>query len=270
MRRKLIAGNWKMNGLRDPGLALARDLAARDLAAGAAGPLGYDLLVCPPAPLLVPVGEALRGSAIGLGGQDCHGARAGAHTGDISAEMLEDAGCGYVLVGHSERRADHGESDATVRAKAEAAQAAGLIPIVCVGESAEERTAGRALAVIERQISHSLPRSGEPSGPRAGEPSGSRAGEPAGLVIAYEPVWAIGSGRTATPGDVAEAHAHIRALLAELLGEAAAGALRILYGGSVKPDNAAELLAVAGVDGALVGGASLDAGHFWAIGAACP
>ena len=259
MRRKLIAGNWKMNGLRDPGVALALELATR---AGAAGPLGYDLLVCPPTPLLVPVGEAIRGSAIGLGGQDCHSARAGAHTGDISAEMLEDAGCSYVLVGHSERRADHGESDATVRAKAEAAQAAGLVPIVCVGESAEERTAGRALAVIERQLSHSLPRAGEPLGPRAGEPLG--------LVIAYEPVWAIGTGRTATPGDVAEAHAHIRALLADLLGEAAAGALRILYGGSVKPGNAAELLAVAGVDGALVGGASLDAGHFWAIGAACP
>ena len=251
MRRKLIAGNWKMNGLRDPGVALARELATR---AGAAGPLGYDLLVCPPTPLLVPVGEAIRGSAIGLGGQDCHSERAGAHTGDISAEMLEDAGCSYVLVGHSERRADHGESDATVRAKAEAAQAAGLIPIVCVGESAEERTAGRALAVIERQVSHSLP----------------RAGEPSGLVIAYEPVWAIGTGRTATPADVAEAHGHIRALLAGLLGAEAAGAHRILYGGSVKPDNAAELLAVAGVDGALVGGASLDAEHFWVIGAACP
>ncbi len=256
MRRKLIAGHWKMNGLRDPGVALARELAARELAAraGAAGPLGYDLLVCPPTPLLVPVGEAIRGSAIGLGGQDCHSERAGAHTGDISAEMLVDAGCSYVLVGHSERRADHGEGDVTVRAKAEAAQAAGLIPIVCVGESAEERTAGRALAVIERQVNHSLP----------------RAGEPSDLVIAYEPVWAIGTGRTATPADVAEAHAHIRALLAGLLGAEAAGALRILYGGSVKPDNAAELLAVAGVDGALVGGASLDAEHFWAIGAACP
>ena len=255
MRRKLIAGNWKMNGLRDPGVALARELAARVLAtrAGAAGPLGYDLLVCPPTPLLVPVGEALRGSAIGLGGQDCHSERAGAHTGDISAEMLVDAGCGYVLVGHSERRAEHGEGDATVRAKAEAAQAAGLIPIVCVGESAEERTAGRALTVIERQLSRSPPRVA-----------------PLDLVIAYEPVWAIGTGRTATPADVAEAHAHIRALLAGLLGAEAAGALRILYGGSVKPDNAAELLAVAGVDGALVGGASLDAEHFWAIGAACP
>ncbi len=259
MRRKLIAGNWKMNGLRDPGVALARELAAR---AGAAGPLGYDLLVCPPAPLLVPVGEAIRGSAIGLGGQDCHNERAGAHTGDISAEMLVDAGCSYVLVGHSERRAGHREGVDTVRAKAEAAQAAGLIPIVCVGESARQRDTGRTPEVIERQVRRSLPGVGEPSAPRAGEPLD--------LVIAYEPVWAIGTGRTATPGDVAEAHAHIRALLAGLLGEAAAGALRILYGGSVKPDNAAELLAVAGVDGALVGGASLDAEHFWAIGAACP
>ncbi len=250
MRRKLIAGNWKMNGLRDTGVALARALAER---ARAAGPLGADLLVCPPTPLLVPVGEALRGSAVALGGQDCHGARAGAHTGDVSAEMLKDAGCDYAIVGHSERRADHGESNATVRAKAEAARAAGLTPIVCVGEREDERATGRALAVIERQVSDSLP----------------RVGNPANLVIAYEPVWAIGTGRTATPDDVAEAHAHIRALLARLLGAATAEALRILYGGSVNPANAAELLAVAGVDGALVGGASLDAEAFWAIAAGC-
>ncbi len=250
MRRKLIAGNWKMNGLRGPGAGLARDLAER---AREAEPLGADLLVCPPATLLITVGEAIRGSAVALGGQDCHSEQAGAHTGDIGAEMLKDAGCTYAIVGHSERRADHGEDDATVRAKAEAVRAAGLTPIVCVGETADERAAGRALAVIERQVSGSLP----------------RAGGSADLVVAYEPVWAIGTGRTATPGDVAEAHAHIRALLARLLGEGTADTTRILYGGSVNPGNASELLAAAEVDGALVGGASLDAGDFWAIAAGC-
>ncbi|MEE9208938.1 MAG: triose-phosphate isomerase, partial [Kiloniellales bacterium] len=179
MRRKLIAGNWKMNGLRETGVALARDLAER---MRAAGPLGYDLLVCPPAPLLFPVGEAIRGSAIALGGQDCHGARAGAHTGDVSAEMLKDAGCDYVIVGHSERRADHGESDATVRAKAAATRDAGLTPIVCVGETAAERGAGDTLDVVERQVTGSIPGDGDG----------------AALVIAYEPVWAIGSGQSAT------------------------------------------------------------------------
>jgi len=254
MTRKLIAGNWKMNGLRDPGVALARELAARELAArpGAAGPLGYDLLVCPPTPLLVSVGEAIRGSAIGLGGQDCHSERAGAHTGDISAEMLEDAGCSYVLVGHSERRAGHGEGDAVVRAKAEAVVSAGMTPIVCVGETEAQRGAGQALAVIEAQVAGSLP----------------VGVDGASMVIAYEPVWAIGTGQTATPADVAEVHGHIRGLLERLFGgAAAAGSLRILYGGSVKPGNAAEPLDVANVDGALVGGASLDAGDFWAIGA---
>ena len=251
MRRKLIAGNWKMNALREAGVALARDLAER---MRAAGPLGYDLLVCPPAPLLFPVGEAIRGSAIALGGQDCHGARAGAHTGDISAEMLKDAGCDYVIVGHSERRADHGESDATVRAKAAATRGAGLTPIVCVGETAEERGAGETLDVVERQVTGSIPGDGDG----------------AALVIAYEPVWAIGSGQSATAQDVAQAHAHIRALLTRRLGAQAAGAVRILYGGSVKPENAAELLAVTDVDGALVGGASLQAEDFWAIGAGCP
>jgi triosephosphate isomerase len=167
--------------------------------------------------------------------------------------MLKDSGCDYVIAGHSERRAGHGENDATVRAKAEAARAARLTPIVCVGETADERAAGRTLAVIGRQVSDSLP----------------RTGDPADLVIAYEPVWAIGTGHTATPGDVAEAHAHIRGLLARLLGEGTASGVRILYGGSVKPGNAAELLAVAEVDGALVGGASLEAGDFWAIGAGC-
>ncbi len=259
MRRKLIAGNWKMNGLRESGVALAEELGAR---ARAAGPLGCDLLVCPPAPLLAPVGEALRGSAIALGGQDCHPEASGAHTGEVSAGMLADAGCRYVIVGHSERRADHGESDDLVRAKAEAAGAAGLVPIVCVGETAEQRGAGRTLAVIEAQVTGSLPRG------LVGELAGELSGQD--LVVAYEPVWAIGSGQTATPADVAEVHGHIRALLGRLLGAGPAGAVRILYGGSVKPDNAAELLAVAEVDGALVGGASLKAGDFWAIAQNAP
>ena len=247
MRRKLIAGNWKMNGLRESGAALAGDLAAR-----ATGPFGCDMVVCPPATLLGPVGEALRGSGVALGGQDCHPARSGAYTGDVSAEMLADAGCRYVIVGHSERRAGHGEGDAVVRAKAEAVVSAGMTPIVCVGETEAQRGAGQALAVIEAQVTGSLP----------------VGVDGASMVIAYEPVWAIGTGQTATPADVAEVHGHIRGLLERLFGGAAAAeSLRILYGGSVKPGNAAELLAVANVDGALVGGASLDAGDFWAIGA---
>ena len=245
MPRKLIAGNWKMNGLRGTGGELARDLAAR---ARSAAP-GCDLLVCPPAPLLIPVGEALAGSPVQLGAQDCHAEPSGAHTGDIAAPMLADAGCSHVIVGHSERRSDHGESDAEVRAKAAAAAAAGLVPIVCVGETESERTAGRALAVIESQVRGSLPQ-------------GSGAGPP---VVAYEPVWAIGTGKTATAGDIAEAHGRIRDLLREILGRAAGDSVRILYGGSVKPANAAEILAIDGVDGALVGGASLQAADFWAI-----
>ncbi len=253
MARKLIAGNWKMNGLSRGAATLAEALAKR---AQDAGPLGWDPLICPPTTLLGSVGQALKGSAIALGGQDCHPARSGAHTGDISAEMLADAGCRYAIVGHSERRADHGEDDTLVRSKAEAATAAGLVPIVCVGETAAQREAGKALRVIEAQLTGSLPRPGR----------GTVDG--AGLVVAYEPVWAIGTGQTATPADVAQVHGHIRGLLAQLLGGAgAAKAVRILYGGSVKPGNAAELLAVADVDGALVGGASLDAEDFWAIGA---
>ncbi len=245
MRRRLIAGNWKMNGLRESGMALAEALAER--ARGAAP--SADMLVCPPAPLLFPVAAVLRGNSVAFGGQDCHAAISGAHTGDISAEMLRDAGCSYVIVGHSERRTDHGESDDMVRAKAEAALAAELIPIVCVGETAEQRTAGKALAVIAGQVEGSVP-------------PGATA---ATLVVAYEPVWAIGTGLTATPDDVATAHAHIRGVLAQILGGEAAEGIRILYGGSVKPANAAELLALADVDGALVGGASLKADDFWAI-----
>jgi len=247
--RKLIAGNWKMNGLKASGTALAGELAAL---AKTRAP-GCDLLVCPPAQLLLPVAEALAGSPVALGGQDCHAEASGAHTGDISAAMLADAGCGHVIVGHSERRQNHGEGDQLVKAKAEAALAAGLTPIVCVGETEAERGAGRALAVIETQVRGSLP-----------------AGAKGLPVIAYEPVWAIGTGKTATSDDVAEAHGHIRGLLTEILGAEAGASVAILYGGSVKPANAAELLRVANVDGALVGGASLKADDFWAIAASCP
>jgi triosephosphate isomerase len=249
MRRKLIAGNWKMNGLRADGIALASGLA--DLSRAEA--VECDFLVCPPAQLLMCIAEAIAGSGVELGGQDCHTDASGAHTGDLSAEMLVDAGCRFVILGHSERRADHGESSALVKAKAEAAARAGLKAIVCVGETADERQAGRALAVIEEQIRQSLPDS---------------AG--AELVVAYEPVWAIGTGLTATPVDVAEVHGHIRTLLVELFGAETGTAIRILYGGSVKPANATELMTVDNVDGALVGGASLVLEDFWAIGRSCP
>jgi triosephosphate isomerase (TIM) len=252
-RRKLVAGNWKMNMLHEDGLALARELAHRAVAAqrAAAEHLACELLICPPATLLAVLGEETTGSNILLGGQDCHAAAKGAHTGDLSAEMLKDAGCSHVIVGHSERRSDHGESDEAVRAKAEAAQRAGLVAIVCVGESEAERVAGDALVVVGRQLAGSIP-------PGMGA---------ADLVVAYEPVWAIGTGRTPTAADVAEMHAHIRQRLAASVADPAG--IRILYGGSVKPGNAGELLAIADVDGALVGGASLAAGDFWAIARSC-
>ncbi len=249
MRRKLIAGNWKMNALRAGGAALAEGLAEKSKAEA----LNCDFLVCPPAHLLIPVAECLAGSGVALGAQDCHTEASGAHTGDLSAEMLADAGCGFVILGHSERRADHGERSELVRSKAAAAERAGLTAIVCVGETADERKAGRALEVIEGQVRESLPERAD-----------------ATLVVAYEPVWAIGTGLTATPADVAEVHAHIRKLLIELYGNDTGGAIRILYGGSVKPGNAAELMAVEDVDGALVGGASLKLDDFWAIGRSCP
>jgi triosephosphate isomerase len=239
-RRRLIAGNWKMNGRKADGLALARGLAERTAAAHPAA----DLLICPPATLLSLVAEAIAGTPVSLGGQDCHPEPAGAHTGDISAEMLADVGCRYVIVGHSERRTDHGENDTIVHKKAEAALRSGLIPIICIGETESERMRGEANAVVERQLRGSLPDSAD----------GNTA------VIAYEPVWAIGTGRTATAQDVAEIHAHIRRILRER-----GAAMRILYGGSVKAANAAELLALPDVDGALVGGASLKLEEFWAI-----
>lgn len=247
-RRPMIAGNWKMNGLRADGVALARAVA------GGARGLSCEIVVCPPATILAPVAEALSGSGIGLGGQDCHAKPKGAHTGDISAAMLADIGCTHVILGHSERRTDHGEGDAAVNAKAKAAHAAGLTAIVCVGESEAERDSGRTLAVVESQVKGSLP-------------DGTTA---ANTVVAYEPVWAIGSGRTPTPEQIREVHGHIRRTLGACLGDGAAAAMRLLYGGSVKPSNAAEILAIADVDGALVGGASLAAGDFLGIAKSCP
>ncbi|MBP2303463.1 triose-phosphate isomerase [Azospirillum picis] len=247
-RRKLIAGNWKMNGLKADGLALASDLAGR---LKGAGPVAFDMLVCPPFPLLFPVGEAITDSPLALGGQDCAPKTSGAHTGDVAPTMLTDAGCRYVILGHSERRADHGESDAVVKAKAAAALAEGLVAIICVGETEAQRDAGQADAVVAGQLAGSIP-------------EGATADN---TVIAYEPVWAIGTGKTATPGDVKAMHAHIRAELDGRIADAAK--VRILYGGSVKPGNAAELMAVENVDGALVGGASLKAEDFWGIASAC-
>ncbi|MBR0672770.1 triose-phosphate isomerase [Roseomonas soli] len=240
--RPLIAGNWKMHGLSADGLALARAVAA-----GGAG-LGAELLVCPPATLVAAVASAMADGPVAVGGQDCHAAAKGAHTGDIAAPMLADAGARFVILGHSERRADHAESDAVVRAKAEAAIAAGLTPIVCVGEPEADRLAGRAEDVVAAQLAGSLP-----------EGFGA-----AGGVLAYEPVWAIGTGRTPTEADIAAMHAMIRARLVAAF-PAQGAALRVLYGGSVKPSNAVAILAIPHVDGALVGGASLVAEDFLAI-----
>lgn len=235
--RKLVAGNWKMNGSLDA-------LAELDAIAAAAGTVpSVDVAVCPPFTLIAPAAQRQPGLAIGA--QDCHGAAKGAHTGCISATMLMEAGAKLAIVGHSERRADQHETNEEVQAKAAAAIGAGMIAIVCVGETEAERDAGRAVAVVEQQLEGSIPR------------DASRAA----LVVAYEPVWAIGTGRTPSTADVAEMHAAIRAKLGVLLGDEGAG-VRILYGGSVKPDNARELLSVADVDGALVGGASLTAAQF--------
>lgn len=245
--RKLAAGNWKMNGLTPDGLALATDLATR----AAREKLACEILICPPATLLHPVGEAVRDSAIALGAQNCHTEQKGAHTGEISAAMLKDAGCAYVILGHSERRAEQGESDAIVCAKVKAARQAGLVAIVCIGETLAEREAGQTLSVVARQLPGSLP-------------EGLGAAE---LVIAYEPVWAIGTGRTPTTTQIAEVHTHIRRLLASRTREPTE--VRIIYGGSVKPANAKELMRIANVDGALVGGASLIAEEFWQIARAC-
>ncbi|WP_343117379.1 triose-phosphate isomerase [Ostreiculturibacter nitratireducens] len=241
MRRKLAAGNWKMNGTR----ASLGEIKA--LIEACPDP-HCDVLICPPATLLVWMDEAIGQAAIRTGGQDCHAEVSGAHTGDISAAMLADAGATHVILGHSERRTDHGETDEQVRAKTLAAHAAGLAAIVCVGETEAERDAGRTLDVIGGQLAGSLPDSARG----------------ADTVIAYEPVWAIGTGRTPTNDQIAEVHDFLRAQLARRFG-AEGEAFRLLYGGSVKPSNAAEIFAISNVDGALVGGASLKALDFSSI-----
>lgn len=236
-RRMLIAGNWKMNGLRQS-LGFFEEI--RSIAESRSD---VDILLAPPATLIFSAAEIA--GPVKIGGQDCHIHPSGAHTGDISAEMLRDAGACCVIVGHSERRADHGESSDLVRSKAEAAQGAGLIPVICVGESESERRAGNAEDIVGAQLDHSLP-------------------DNTAYVVAYEPVWAIGTGLTASIDDIASMHAFIRSKLPD------GPTTQILYGGSVKPDNAADILSLADVDGALVGGASLKAADFTAIIAAAP
>ena len=240
--RPLVAGNWKMNGLS----ASLKELDALK-AQLQAEPAAAEVLVCPPFTLIAQAAWHVKG-AIALGGQDCHAKPSGAHTGDIAAEMLKDAGAAYVIVGHSERRHGHGEKDADVAAKAQAAWRAGLSAIICIGETEDQRCAGDAHDVCRYQIEGSVPASATS----------------ANTVVAYEPVWAIGSGRTPTAQEIAQMHAHIRQLLVGLLG-ADARELRILYGGSVKPDNAREILHLPEVNGALVGGASIKSDDFLRI-----
>ncbi len=240
-RRKLIVGNWKMNGRLTSGLNLARDVADR---AEASKPLDFDLVICPPATLIWPIAEALMGSPVLLGGQDCHFANHGAYTGDISAGMLADLGCRYVILGHSERRTAYGETSEKIAQKVAAGQLAGLTTIVCVGEAIEHRASGQAEEVIVEQLAKSLPEKVHPSQ----------------LVVAYEPIWAIGSGETPSVDEIRAVHKAIRASLGPM-----GGAVQILYGGSVTPNNAGEILAEAEIDGVLVGSASLNSDGFWGI-----
>lgn len=245
-RKKLIAGNWKMNGLLEDGIALAKGVAQE---VKTMGKIECEFLVCPPFTLLTSVKKALRGAKVALGAQDVHFAEKGAHTGDISPVMLKDLGCRYVIVGHSERRADHGESNELICKKAAAAHAQGLKTVICIGETEAQRDAGKTIDVCKEQILGSVP-------------DDSSASD---TVIAYEPVWAIGTGKTPTAADVEEVHAAVRKVLAKKLGKGNANKMRILYGGSVKPGNAAEFLSLPDVDGALIGGASLKVVDFIAI-----
>jgi triosephosphate isomerase len=234
-----------MNGLN---ASLVEAVSVRDALRGALAEINADVMIAPPATLIASFAAAAAGSPLLIGAQDCHAKPEGAHTGDIAAEMFKDAGASAVILGHSERRADHGETSAEVKAKAAAAHRAGLVAIVCIGETQGERAAGATLNVVSRQLKNSLP-------------DGTTA---ANTVIAYEPVWAIGTGLTPTASDIEEVHAAIRRDLSESVGEEGAK-MRILYGGSVKPDNAAALMAIPNVNGALVGGASLKARDFLAI-----
>lgn len=247
MVRPLIAGNWKMNGLSSACETIAEVAKGLEQYSDAA-----DCLICPPATLLSKVTETAKGSRLKTGAQDCHSATSGAHTGDVSAEMIADLGASYVIIGHSERRADHGETSEIVAAKAEAAFRAGLTPIICIGETLEAREAGRTIEVVSEQLAGSIP--------------ASAFGK--AFVVAYEPVWAIGTGKVASTGQVGEVHDKVREILGERF-PGQADQTPILYGGSMKPDNAAELLAVENVDGGLIGGASLKAEDFLAIYAAC-
>ena len=247
-RKILIAGNWKMNGLLADGTDLAKEVASE---VKKLGKPECEFLVCPPFTLLTSVKKALRGSKVALGAQDCHTAEKGAHTGDISPLMLKDIGCTYALVGHSERRSDHNESNELVCKKAQALHDAGLKAVICIGETLQERESGKTIEVCTQQIMGSVPENANANN----------------TVIAYEPVWAIGTGKTPTAAEVQETHAAIRKVVAKKLGKSIANKIRLLYGGSVKPSNAAELLALEDVDGALIGGASLKASDFMGISA---
>jgi len=250
VRKILIAGNWKMNGLTADGVSLAKEVAVE---VKKAARKDCEFLICPPFTLLSAAKKAVKGSKVMLGAQDCHFAASGAHTGDISPIMLKDIGCQYVIVGHSERRTNHYETDELVNKKAAAAINAGLKVIICIGETEAERDAGKTINVCSAQIMGSVPDNATA----------------ANTVIAYEPVWAIGTGRTPTTAEVQEVHAAVRKVIAKKLGRANANKMRILYGGSMKPSNAKELLALPDVDGGLIGGASLKAADFMAIAAAC-
>ena len=246
MRKPLIAGNWKMNMLRDTSIALIHQLLDKSKLSDK-----VEVAVCPPSVYLHDVGAALRGSHIALGAQNMYHTEEGAYTGEISGKMLKDLGCRYVILGHSERRQLMGETDAQVNQKVHAALKVGLVPIVCVGETLDQREAGQTTAVVRTQTEGSL--------------AGLTSEQAAGIVLAYEPVWAIGTGKTATPAQAEEVHADIRALLTKLFGAETAQKIRIQYGGSVKADNAKELLSQPNIDGALVGGASLKADSFLPI-----
>ena len=249
-RRRLIVANWKMYGRLTSGLVLARDIADK---AQAVRPLNFDLVLCPPATLTWAIAEAMQGTPVLLGGQDAHTATHGAYTGDLSAAMFVDLGCRYMILGHSERRQGHGETSALVAQKVEAAQLAGLTAIVCVGETAEELQSGSTAAIIERQVKESLPPNVKTSN----------------LVIAYEPVWAIGTGQPPAPEDIAEVHKIIRRALGTI-GQGDIGeTVRVIYGGSVSSSNAQAIFQQDEVDGVLVGSASLSAESFWSIAEMC-